>query len=300
MKKLILFTLIIFSSAVCLADTIYLKSGKTRQGRIIEKTKDYIKIDYYGMPITFFMDEIEKIEESESVSEPALESTSETETIEAPITPAIIERGPTEPRPEEAVLAGPIQTLEDFTLWLTHYHEDPTPANLVGAFKIVVANQDLLSEASRWRPMAHFFATALQSDKSRIDDFKTLSGEFYGVQRQFIEEVISNAENFKSPEVTNTIDLDFLWAEFLATGKEAPIEKIIEALVISEEEKGAAAILITKAARLMLAHNARQYPKIHDILKANSLTAKGELKKALEGILQELNKTREKEAVEID
>jgi len=44
------------------ADTITLKSGRTVEGKIIEKTDKYVKIDLQGIELTYFIDEIEKIE----------------------------------------------------------------------------------------------------------------------------------------------------------------------------------------------------------------------------------------------
>jgi hypothetical protein len=50
------------------AETIVLKSGKTVEGKIIEKTDKYIKIDFQGVPLTYFIDEIESIDGENRVS----------------------------------------------------------------------------------------------------------------------------------------------------------------------------------------------------------------------------------------
>ena len=47
------------------AETIILKSGKSVQGKIITKTDKYIKIDFQGVPLTYFFDEIESIDGKE-------------------------------------------------------------------------------------------------------------------------------------------------------------------------------------------------------------------------------------------
>ncbi len=44
------------------AETIVLKSGKKVEGKIIEKTDKYIKVDFDGVPLTYFFDMIERIE----------------------------------------------------------------------------------------------------------------------------------------------------------------------------------------------------------------------------------------------
>ncbi|MCF7873994.1 MAG: tetratricopeptide repeat protein [Candidatus Omnitrophica bacterium] len=65
MKKII--TLILFSLLVLpsFAENIQLKSGKTIEGKIIEKTNSYIKVDTsLEIPITYYFDDIETIYEN--------------------------------------------------------------------------------------------------------------------------------------------------------------------------------------------------------------------------------------------
>lgn len=47
---------------IVLADTIILKSGKEIEGKIIEETDEYVKIDIEGVPVTYFSDEVDRIE----------------------------------------------------------------------------------------------------------------------------------------------------------------------------------------------------------------------------------------------
>ena len=52
------------------AETVILKSGKKIEGKIIERTDKYIKIDFNGVPLPYFFDEIEKIETERNLSYP--------------------------------------------------------------------------------------------------------------------------------------------------------------------------------------------------------------------------------------
>jgi tetratricopeptide (TPR) repeat protein len=52
------------------ADTIYLKSGKNVEGKMVEKTDKYVKIDFYGVELTYYLDEIDRINE-ETVKSPS-------------------------------------------------------------------------------------------------------------------------------------------------------------------------------------------------------------------------------------
>jgi len=61
-KKIIILALILCFPVYVFAETIVLKSGKTIEGEIAERTDKYIKVDLYGVPITYFNDDIESID----------------------------------------------------------------------------------------------------------------------------------------------------------------------------------------------------------------------------------------------
>lgn len=52
----------LFSSVVAFAEVIVLKSGKSAEGKLIEKTDEYIKIDFLGVPLTYYFDDINSID----------------------------------------------------------------------------------------------------------------------------------------------------------------------------------------------------------------------------------------------
>ena len=62
-KKKIFLTIlfIICISSICFAETIVLKSGQTVEGTIIEETDRYVKIDFQGIPLTYYHEDIEEI-----------------------------------------------------------------------------------------------------------------------------------------------------------------------------------------------------------------------------------------------
>ncbi len=56
------FVITLWFATLTFAETIVLKSGKKVEGKIIAKTDEYIKIDFQGVPLTYFFDEIESID----------------------------------------------------------------------------------------------------------------------------------------------------------------------------------------------------------------------------------------------
>lgn len=55
--------------ALSFAETIILKSGEEIEGKVIEKTDKYIKIDFEGVQLTYFFDDIKTIEGEEITKE---------------------------------------------------------------------------------------------------------------------------------------------------------------------------------------------------------------------------------------
>ena len=78
-KVFILALSLLLVSSMVFAETIILKSGKTVEGKIIERTDKYIKIDFYGVPLTYWLDDIDHIEGEEKLISPNIEPLSASE-----------------------------------------------------------------------------------------------------------------------------------------------------------------------------------------------------------------------------
>lgn len=55
-------------SGLSFAETIVLKSGKTIEGKIINRTNEYTEIDFMGVKLKYFNDQIERIKETKSAT----------------------------------------------------------------------------------------------------------------------------------------------------------------------------------------------------------------------------------------
>ena len=72
---ILLLTLSLCFSGSAFADTVILKSGKTIEGKIVEKTDEYVKIDFMGVVLTYYIDQIEKVATKDSLPLSAKEMT---------------------------------------------------------------------------------------------------------------------------------------------------------------------------------------------------------------------------------
>lgn len=78
MKSIILTIVLLAIPSVCFPETIILKSGNKIEGKIIERTDKYIKIDFEGVPLTYFPEDIESIVET---SKTEISTISKTESV---------------------------------------------------------------------------------------------------------------------------------------------------------------------------------------------------------------------------
>lgn len=60
---LALLSLCLLLPPVCLAEIIHLKSGRTVQGKIVERTDKFVRVDFLGVKLTYYLDEIDHIQE---------------------------------------------------------------------------------------------------------------------------------------------------------------------------------------------------------------------------------------------
>jgi len=64
----------LFYALSVFAETIVLKSGKTVEGKITEKTSEKIKVDISGIPVTYYLDQIVSIDGKKIESSPVAEA----------------------------------------------------------------------------------------------------------------------------------------------------------------------------------------------------------------------------------
>lgn len=103
---------------------------------------------------------------------------------------------------------------------------------------------------------------------------------------EIINRVIAETENFISPPAISSDNFDLLWAEFFATGDAKPVIKIANYLNLNDD-KNRLKVIFLASAEWLLASNALQYKKVAEILKDLYKSAKGNMKRRLQKILND-------------
>ena len=102
---------VLFFQSICSAETLYLKNGKKIRGQIVEKNDKLVKVDISGVKITYYNDEIDRIEaadaqvsaNTEKKSEPAVSPSLPSASTEIPSAPRASFPVPsTEPTPSSS------------------------------------------------------------------------------------------------------------------------------------------------------------------------------------------------------
>lgn len=188
---------------------------------------------------------------------------------------------------------------DEFAEWMTYYYLDPEPNKLPAAIKYYT-NSLLYNKTSSQLPMVTFFATILENNTPIMEEiYKSLSDTspdnlqtvFLKTlwlidsprSKEMIDEItltwksdenkiqIRNINQTPSPKllvdpIVNSSQLDMLWSIFIATGDSKPIERIISALALVDEDE-MIKVITGKAAVWSLGSNAKQHNLVYSLCK---------------------------------
>lgn len=185
----------------------------------------------------------------------------------------------------EAALAKEGLSAKDLDAVITYYYQNPQPGKLIAVVRAMLSQDRFISDAAHFEPFAHFVGTVAHNNRGFLDAMKEMRRRYSGAQEKALGRMISEAEDFRSPLPDSPKNLDFLWAEFSATGSEEPVEKILS-IVGSPGIKSLDSEVTKSAAGWSLGLNARQHKKVYDIIKRKLDFSTGDLKNKLEDILK--------------
>ncbi len=175
-------------------------------------------------------------------------------------------------------------TKQDLSEISNYYYKNPQPDKLISYLKAVLSQDALIAHELFFGPFVHFIATIAQNDTILLNRVKELKGSYSGIPKDAIERIIKETENFKSLMPISPIDLNYLWAEFSATGKKVPVRKIIS---IFDNPESASNLLLA-AAESSLKFNAEVHQAVYEIIREDAATAQGMKKQVLDKVLKDI------------
>jgi len=216
--------------------------------------------------------------------------------------------------------------LNEFSLWIMNYYKAPERNRLFEAFTFATSSQEIAQAGSRTIAMS-FFASCLRNDPGKLKEFydnlsvATDTNLIYGFgyvlwliqtdtslqmfnQFKNLNQQNKYKEDFESLTKINPINiwtdpiveaehLDYLWADFFATGNEQSIRKIITKL-IDLNSKDQVDKITANSAKWSLTSNAITHDTVFQVCNEERETIKDKkIRKALDEIIKVATKERD-------
>ncbi len=179
--------------------------------------------------------------------------------------------------------------MEDVRAVTTFYYQNPQPEKMMSVLKVLVTVKEFTSDSQRFPMIAHIFSTVAHSNKSVLEQMVILKDSMTGESKTILENLIKGAENFHSFQGDSQEHMNFLWAEFFATGQKEPVKKIIDAL--GSPMKDLSQKSLVSFVNWSLTSNVKQHKRVHEIVKEESANQTGLVKQMLEQMIKDADKS---------
>jgi len=206
---------------------------------------------------------------------------------------------------------------DEVARWFTYYYKNPEPAKVPEAFQYV-GKAVLLDDKKAIPSMVGFLAGVIRNNpekvKGWIDALKPLDETLLGVvvlgvwyadlpdSQKLAYALLDQHPKLKdqykflyqgSPMAADKIPLeqgpwvlDLLWGNFMATGKKAPVVRIISALAWLDVKGDTNRLLVAGAARWSLTSNAVQHNRVLDICQEEAINQPKGIAEKLQEIIK--------------
>lgn len=211
--------------------------------------------------------------------------------------------------------------------FMTYYYQNPQPRKAGVMLKNLLNSslfaQSDPNESHRWDASAYFFSRIAQLDPSILDDYVSLFKAGTHEQRYHILKILQVCGDQKVVDFLQTglkqktfekekeqieyaiqkgipidfnplaratregSDLDFLWMEFMATGKDEPVLKVIESLKYYNDHNQNL-LIVAHAAEWSLSSFCREHEKVLEICNQTIPKTEGVVNERLEWIVSEI------------
>jgi len=175
-------------------------------------------------------------------------------------------------------------SLEEIDGLVGHYYKNPQPKRLIKFIKLHLTIEYFVNIDRSFKPFTYFTAAVASDNEDFFNGLKSMKEELTDTQQPALEEIIKMAEEFEFLSPDSPKDLDYLWAQFSATGSKEPIKKIIS--VLNRQATTPDDHLLSATAEWSLRAMAGEHKEAYEIIQEESMTATKELKEKLDSILE--------------
>ncbi len=214
------------------------------------------------------------------------------------------------------------QTKEEFTKWMTYYYLNPEPEKISSAIQYL-SDHNILDDSKAFPPTFGFLSGIFNENENQVtqwmESFNTLPDSKYRVMvlnlwyanltnsKTRVHGILQNRQTLMDdlnilfennpmsvieiPLEKGAWVLDSLWENFMATGKNEPVARIIEALPWFDVKGDRNRLMIGRAAAWSLTSNAIQHKKVIDICEFERINQTQDIADKLDKIVTTAKKT---------
>jgi hypothetical protein len=217
-----------------------------------------------------------------------------------------------------AAPAGNFDSADDLNRWMGQYYQHRETERVMPAFRAML-RFGFLGKPTAWAPLIAFWGSVFYQHHKllprwleQLRDLKGEEGRFLwealswshnpqgiqvlektlarttGEEREFIERLLREEKRpVLEMQIFDTAVLDMLWGQFLATGDERCVKRVISALSFMETAKDRDQFLIGGAARWSLISNAVQHPLVLETCKRAVASSPEEIRPTLTEVIHQ-------------
>jgi hypothetical protein len=201
---------------------------------------------------------------------------------------------------------------------MTYYYQHPHPDEVASALEAISA-QGYFELDDVQAPLSGFFAEIFRANPDRIEQWikpyvgipgrhilyaalwmadteaskaalKLLINSSAAPDTARLKSLLETAPpTIQTMTINGPAALDFLWGSFMASGAEEPVTRVIDQMKFADVKGNTEVMMVGGAASWSVSANARQHPKVLQILKRRAETADQETKKKIDLILSGIN-----------
>lgn len=222
---------------------------------------------------------------------------------------------------ETAPLQNPLDTQEKLNEWMSRYYIHRDTASVVPAIRQMF-KQGWFDRDTAVPPLSAFWASVFYQNHNKVESWLRELNDLALEQKKYLwmavylsgvpesmealkkvgsengaeaEKYVNNLltqkrQNVVDMPVTGPAVLDMFWGQFVASGDDRCVKRVIAALYYLQETEDLAKILIGGAARWSLESNAAQHPRVLEICKQSRSGAREDVKKVLNEIIEKTEK----------
>jgi len=178
-----------------------------------------------------------------------------------------------------------IESLEDFTKFITYYYQTPNPKIVVSAIEFM-QQSGFPQKEEQAPPFIGFFSEIFAANKDHMTLWNAEIGKTTGKTRKVLGLATSLSQQTESlthldPSVAQPSMNDLCWGAYFASGKNSYLDALVSRLAYLSERKNLMLYMTASSAQWSLSSNARLHSQVKQYLETAMKNSPENIKQAI-------------------